>query len=111
MRYVRRRTDARYRWMVQLMHTRISGLGLSFDDRGRSLIESNIFEPGTDMKCILILSILALLGSCAIVPARYGDHRDGYYRERDYNRGDSNYRERYYNQDDRNYRDYGDRRG
>ena len=63
------------------------------------------------MKYILILSILALLGGCAIVPAGYGDHRDGYYRERDYNRGDGNYRERYYNQGDGNYRDYGDRRG
>ena len=76
------------------------------------------------MKYILILSILALLGGCAIVPAGYGDHRDGYYRERDYNRGDGNYREReynrgdgnyyrerYYNQGDGNYRDFSDRRG
>jgi hypothetical protein len=40
------------------------------------------------MKYILILSILAaLLGGCAIVPAGYGDHRDGYY-----NQGDGNYR-------------------
>jgi hypothetical protein len=77
----------------------------------QALIESNIFEPGTDMKYILILSILALLGGCAIVPAGYGDHRDGYYRERDYNRGDRNYRERYYNQGDGNYRDYSYRGG
>jgi hypothetical protein len=27
----------------------------------------------------------------------FRDHRDGYYRERDYNRGDGNHRERYYN--------------
>ena len=74
--------------------------GAFFEDREPSLIESNIFQPGTDMKYILILSILALLGGCAIVPASYGDHRDGYYQERDYNRGDGNYRERYFNQDD-----------
>jgi hypothetical protein len=72
----------------------------------------DIFERGTDMKYILILSILAaLLGGCAIVPAGYGDHRDGYsYRERGYNRGDGNYRDRYYYQGDGNYRDYGYRR-
>ena len=63
------------------------------------------------MKYILILSILALLGGCAIVPAGYDYGRDGYYRERYYNRGDHNYRERYFNQGDGNYRDYGDRRG
>jgi hypothetical protein len=70
------------------------------------------FERGTDMKYILILSILAaLLGGCAIVPAGYGDHRDGYsYRERGYNRGDGNYRDRYYYQGDGNYRDYSYRR-
>ena len=65
------------------------------------------------MKHILTLSILAaLLGGCAIVPAGYGDHRDGYYyRERSYNRGDSNYPDRYYYyQGDGNYRDYGYRR-
>jgi hypothetical protein len=97
---------------AQIKRTRASGLPTYFSwTASRALIESNIFEPGTDMKYILILSILALLGGCAIVPAGYGDHRDGYYRERDYNRGDGNYRERYYNQGDGNYRDYGDRRG
>jgi hypothetical protein len=90
-----------------------SGLSAHFSKTvSRALIESNNFEPGTDMKYILILSILALLGGCAIVPAGYGDHRDGYYREREYNRGDGNYyRERYYNQGDGNYRDFSDRRG
>jgi hypothetical protein len=59
------------------------------------------------MKHSLILSILAaLLGGCAIVPAGYGDHRDGYYQERRYDRGDGSYRDRYYNQGDGNYRDY-----
>jgi hypothetical protein len=44
------------------------------------------------MKYILILSILAaLLGGCV---AGYGDNRDGYSRERDYNRDDGNYRDR-----------------
>jgi hypothetical protein len=60
------------------------------------------------MKSILILSLLAAtLGGCAIVPAGYGDQRNGYYQERDRNRGDGYYRDRYYNQNDRNYRDYG----
>jgi hypothetical protein len=59
------------------------------------------------MKSILILSILAaLLGGCASVPAGYGENRDGYYRERGYNRGDNNYRDRDYYRGDGNYRDY-----
>jgi hypothetical protein len=54
------------------------------------------------MKYALTLSILAaLLGGCAIVPAGYGDHRNGYYEQRDYNRGDGYYRDgnRYYGND------------
>jgi opacity protein-like surface antigen len=46
------------------------------------------------MKRLLILSTLAaLLGGCAIVPVGYGynDNRDGYNRERGYDRGDGNY--------------------
>ena len=63
------------------------------------------------MKSILILAILtALLGGCMVVPLGYGDNRDGYYRERGYNRGDNNYRDRDYNRGDGNYRDYGYRR-
>ena len=53
------------------------------------------------MKYALTLSILAaLLGGCAIVPAGYGDNRNGYYQQRDYNdqriynRGDGYYRDR-----------------
>ena len=58
------------------------------------------------MKYILVLSCLAvLLGGCVIVPAGYGDHRDGYYQGSGYNRGDGNYRDRDYNRGDRNYRD------
>jgi hypothetical protein len=60
------------------------------------------------MKHILISSLLVItLGGCAIVPAGYGDQRNSYYQERNYNRGDGYYRDRYYNQYDRNYRDYG----
>jgi hypothetical protein len=69
----------------------------------------DIFERGTDMKLtnILILPILsALLGGCVIAPAGYGDNRDGYYRERGYNRGNGNYRDRNYNRRDGNYREY-----
>jgi hypothetical protein len=69
-------------------------------------IQSIIFEPGTDMKYILILSIIAaLLGGCVIVPAGYGDNRDGYYK---YN--DGNYRNYSYRSDRGNqgyaYRDH-----
>ena len=64
----------------------------------RTLIRSSIFERGTNMKYILIFSILAaLLGGCVIAPAGYGDNRGDYYRERGYTRGDSNYRDRDYN--------------
>ena len=36
-------------------------------------------------KRVLTLAILAaLLGGCAIVPAGYGDNRNGYYQQRDY---------------------------
>ena len=64
------------------------------------------------MKYILILSILAAsLGGCVIAPAGYGDNRDGYYRERGYNRGDGNYRDyRYggqYGNQGNPYRDHG----
>jgi len=66
------------------------------------------------MKYILILSIIAAsLGSCAIVPAGYGDSRDRYYnnhdgydRDRGYSRGGDNYRERNYSRGDGSYRDY-----
>lgn len=66
------------------------------------------------MKHILILSIIAAsLGSCAIVPAGYGDSRDRYYynhdgydRDRGYSRGDDNYRDRNYSRGDGSYRDY-----
>ncbi len=54
------------------------------------------------MKYALTLSILAaLLAGCAIVPAGYGDHRNGYYEQRDYNRGDGYNRDgnRYYGSD------------
>jgi hypothetical protein len=45
------------------------------------------------MKYILILSIIAAsLGGCVIVPAGYGDSRDGYYRDGYYNHNDGNYR-------------------
>jgi len=54
------------------------------------------------MKCVLILSMLAvLLGGCAIVPAGYGDNRgdnrNGYDQGREYGRGDGYYRDRDYN--------------
>ena len=66
--------------------------GGSFSDREPNPIESN-FEQGADMKFILIFSIVAaVLGGCAIVPAGYGDNRDGYYGDRGYNRGDGSYR-------------------
>ena len=40
-------------------------------------------------KYALMLSLLAaLLGGCAIVPAGYGDRRDGYSQERDYRHHD-----------------------
>lgn len=49
------------------------------------------------MKYILVLSIVAaLLGGCVVAPAGYGDNRNGYYRERGYNRGDGYYRDRSY---------------
>ena len=60
------------------------------------------------MKRILILSSLAaLLGGCAIVPLGYGygDHRDGYYRDGYYR--DGYYRERGYDRGGENYRGYG----
>jgi hypothetical protein len=64
------------------------------------------FERRTDMKYILILSIIAAsLGSCAIVPAGYGDSRDRYYRnhdgydrDRSYGQSDDKYRNRNYNE-------------
>jgi hypothetical protein len=65
------------------------------------------------MKRILIFSTLVgLLGGCAIVPVGYGysDNRDGYYRERTYDRGDGNYRSYGYRGDGDNrgaYRDHG----
>jgi hypothetical protein len=53
------------------------------------------FEQGTNMKNTLALAILAvLLGGCAIAPMGNGANRDGYYQQRDYNRGDSYYRDR-----------------
>jgi hypothetical protein len=73
--------------------------GATFKDREPSPIHSIIFEQGTDMKYILILSILASLGGCIITPAGHGDNREGYYRERGYDRGDV------YSRDD-NYRGY-----
>jgi hypothetical protein len=95
---------------------RMKASGLpSHPSRTASLaIQSIILERGTDMKYILILSIIAAsLGSCAIVPAGYGDSRDHYYhyhdgydRDRGYSRGDDNYRYRNYNRGDGNYRDY-----
>jgi hypothetical protein len=46
------------------------------------------------MRYILILSMhAALLGGCVAAPAGYGDNRDGYSRERGYNRGDGNYQD------------------
>jgi hypothetical protein len=61
------------------------------------------------MKYFLILSILtASLGGCVIAPAGYD--RDGYYRDRGYNRGDGNYRDyRYggYGNQGNSYRDHG----
>jgi hypothetical protein len=64
------------------------------------------------MKYILIFSIVAaMLGGCAIVPAGYGDQRNGYYQQRDYQRGGGYDRDRYFNQNDRNYRDYSYRGG
>jgi hypothetical protein len=59
------------------------------------------------MKHVLMCSILVItLGGCAIVPAGYGDQRNGYYPERSYNR-DGYHGDRHYNQNDRHYRDYG----
>jgi hypothetical protein len=59
------------------------------------------------MKYVLLVSTLAaLLGGCAIVPAGYGDNR-GYYEERGYDRGyDNRYYNRDYNRGDRNYHDF-----
>jgi hypothetical protein len=52
----------------------------------------NIFGQRTVEKYVLVFSILAaLLGVCAIVPAEYGDHPQGYYQERGYNFHDSSY--------------------
>jgi hypothetical protein len=64
------------------------------------------------MKLILIVAtLIASLGGCAIVPIGYGygDSRDGYYRERGYDRGEGNYRGYgYRGGDDRSgYRDHG----
>ena len=60
------------------------------------------------MKYTLIIAIVAaLLGGCAFGPARYGDHRDGYYQERSYTRSEANRdREYYYYRGDPNYREY-----
>ena len=64
------------------------------------------------MKPILVLSLAAaMLGGCAIVPAGYGDHRDGYYADRGYHRGDGRYRGGDFNGSDGNYRDYDYRGG
>jgi hypothetical protein len=71
-----------------------------------------ISKQGNNMKRILILSTLvALLGGCAIVPVGYGygDNRDGY-RERGYDRGEGSYQGYGYrgDRDDRSgYRDHG----
>jgi hypothetical protein len=75
-----------------------SGLPPHLSETVNRAIQSIIFEPGTDMKYILILSIIAAsLGGCVIVPGGYGDNRDGYY-----NHNDGNYR----NYNDGNYRNY-----
>jgi hypothetical protein len=62
------------------------------------------------MKRLLILSTLAaLLGGCAIVPVGYG-YGDGYSRDRGYDRGEGNYRGYGYRGDRDNrdgYRDHG----
>jgi hypothetical protein len=47
---------------------------------------------------VILLTLAALLGGCALAPAAYGD------RERGYNRGDSSYRNPDYN--DANYLHY-----
>jgi hypothetical protein len=89
------RVDARYQPVGAQMGGQRSS-GASLQDLKTS---PHIFERGTDMKCILILSILAaLLAGCAVVPAGYGD------RERGYNRGEDNYRDRDFN--DGNFRHY-----
>lgn len=57
------------------------------------------------MKYILILSIIAAsLGGCVIVPAGYGDNRDGYY-----NHNDGNYHNYSYYRGNQGYayRDHG----
>jgi hypothetical protein len=90
---------------AQMERMEASGLR-SHPSRTASLApHSIIFERVTDMKYILILSIIAAsLGSCAIVPAGYGDSRDRYYhyhdgydRDRGYSRGDDDYRYLDYN--------------
>jgi hypothetical protein len=108
--YVRCRTDDRHRRVSNAAHGGQRASAASFDDRELD----HPIEPGTDMKYILLLSIIAAsLASCAIVPAGYGDSRDRYYynhdgydRDRGYSRGDDNYRNRNYSRGDGSYRDY-----
>jgi hypothetical protein len=83
-----------------------SGLPSDHSRTASLAIQSMTFERRTDMKYILILSIIAAsLGSCAIVPAGYGDSRDRYYRnhdgydrDRSYGQSDDKYRNRNYNE-------------
>jgi hypothetical protein len=104
MLYVRRRTDERYRSMLECTCGR----------EREPCVESFIFEQGTDMKSIVVLSMLAvMLGGCVLVPAEYGDERgyyrgDGNHRDRDYNRGDGRYPEYgYYRNQGNPYHDHG----
>jgi hypothetical protein len=63
----------------------------AFGDMGRVLIQLIIFKRETDMRYILILSILAAsLGGCVLVPGGYDDNRGGYYH--DHGHGDGNFR-------------------
>jgi hypothetical protein len=110
--YVGRRTDTRHGQVLKCCAWGYRRVGASFAVRQASPHTIDELERGTDMKSALIITIVAaLLGGCAFGPARYGDHRDGYYQERSYTRDDA-YRDRdYYYRGDRNYRDYNYRNG
>jgi hypothetical protein len=61
-----------------------------------------------NMKRTLLLSIIAaLLGGCAVVPVGYGEHRDGYYRDRSYSRDGYYPRDSTYDQGNGYYRNRG----